>query len=296
MADLFAYKRWHRNYTMKKYTTLTFWFLFICFVASAQSEYSDAFANTASKGVVYNKEFTVDFRAHTNGFLALAANFGKIKTYYKTKYYHFEIGELKHNKEFRTRDFISASASRASSSYIYGKQNNFYVLRAGLGTKRYLTEKAARKGLAVGINYMYGPSLGIIKPYYIDINASDANTNSNLQVRSIRYSEEEAMNFLDISSNSNNANNIIGHSGFTKGFSEVTLTPGLHGKFGLHLDWGAFDEFVKAVEIGLMADVYFQTIPIMVDDYPAQDIIPTNVRNRPFFVNLYLSLQLGKRR
>lgn len=278
---------------MKKLFTLSF--IIICLFAGnmfAQNDYQ-SYLNTQNKGVVYNKEVTVDIRTHTNGFLALAANFGTIKTYYKTKYYHFEIGEIKHNKEYRTRDLAPSNNGRIASSFVYGKQNNFYVVRGGLGTKKYITDKARQKGLAIGINYEYGPALGLVKPYYVNIN-SDVSSG----VRAIKYTPETATEFL-------NYNRIAGHAGFTKGLDELSVVPGIQGKFGLLLDWGAFDEFVKAVEIGIMADVFFRTIPIMVDNISIDDptavtptvidITPENVRNRPFFVNLYISLQLGKR-
>ncbi len=272
--------------------TLTFFLVLLVASATAQGTYRPKMNNT--RGVVYNKEFTVDARLHTNG-MAVAANIGKIKSYYKTRYYHFEIGELKHEKEYRySRDLTSNNFSRASGSYVFGKQNSLFALRAGIGTKRYLSEKASRKGLAIGINYEYGATLGFIKPYYLDIYPNDSN---NRPTRKIKYSEEEALNFLD-------ADRIAGYSGFVKGLGEVSLAPGAHAKFGVHFDWGAFDEYVKAIEVGIMADFYIRNIPLMVDDATLPlntnpprtlEILPENVRNRPFFLNLYISLQLGKR-
>lgn len=265
-----------------------------CSAAIAQNIYQPK-EDTGLKGIVYNKEFTFDIRLHTHG-MALAVNIGKLKTYYKTTYYHFELGELKHPKEYRfSRDIISQNnLTRTSGSYTYGKKNNFYVLRGGYGTKRYFSEKANTKGLALGISYEFGPSIGFLKPYYLDVYLSDSNTN---QPHSIKYDLENAADFLNESS-------ITGNSGFTKGLNEVKFYPGLHGKFGVHFDWGAFDEFVKAIEIGVMADFYLKTVPIMIDNV-AQDlntippttveILPENVGNRPFFINLYISLQLGKR-
>lgn len=267
--------------------------IFLIATATAQGTYQPK-TNNGYKGVVYNKEFTVDVRLHTNG-LAVAANIAKIKSYNKTKYYHFEIGELKHEKEYRySRDFTSNNFNRSSSSYVFGKQNSLFVLRGGLGTKKYFSEKAKRKGLAIGMSYEYGPSLGFLKPYYLDIYPNDSNSNNT---RKIKFSAEEAANFLD-------ADRIAGYSGFAKGIKEVSLIPGIHGKFGFHFDWGAFDEYVKAVEVGIMADIYLKTVPLMVDDATLSlgtnpprtlEILPENVRNRPFFLNLYISLQLGKR-
>jgi hypothetical protein len=53
----------------------------------------------------------------------------------------------------------------------------------------------------------------------------------------------------------------------------------------VHLDWGAFDEFLRALEVGIQLDIYPKKLPIMV-----------NSENRPYFMNLYVSLQLGKRK
>ena len=50
------------------------------------------------KGIVYRKEIAYEARIHTNGGL-IGVNVGKIKTYYKTNYYHLSIGYLKDPRE-----------------------------------------------------------------------------------------------------------------------------------------------------------------------------------------------------
>jgi hypothetical protein len=235
------------------------------------------------KGIIFNKEVTVDLKLHTHGY-ALGVNIGKLKTYYLTQFYHFEFGELRHPKEFRQSfDFQVPSTNRVSRSFVFGKQNNFFVLRGGFGEKRYFSEKAKRRGLAVGISYEGGASLGFLKPYYLELLRIADNDINNVFIRSERFSEENRDIFLDIRS-------IFGSSGFSKGLSEISVIPGGHAKIAAHFDWGAYDEFVKALEIGVMADFFFQNVPIMVESPE----VP-NVENRPFFVNLYVTLQLGKR-
>lgn len=233
------------------------------------------------KGLIYEKETSVDIRLHTNGF-ALAINFGKLKTYYLTRYYQIEIGEVKHPKEYRNTFDLNFSPGRDSRSFIFGKQNNLFLIRGGLGEKRYFSEKAKRKGLAVGVSYQAGPVLGLLKPYYLDLNyTNDPSSPADDVVSPEKYSPENASDFL-------NTNRINGASGFTKGFGEISLRPGIQAKAALHFDWGAFDEYVKAFEAGIMADVFFGSVPIMV---PLE-----NVENSPIFINLYLNLQFGKRR
>lgn len=235
------------------------------------------------KGIVYNKEFAVNFKLHTNGY-ALGVDFGTLKSYYRTQFWSIEIGELKHPKEFRQSfEFRSPSTNRISRAFIFGKQNNFIPIRVGFGEKRYFSEKAKRRGLAIGMSYAAGPSLGLLKPYYLDLIRLTDSPNGEPYIRSETYSEENAQYFLSI-------NNIYGSSGFTKGLDEISILPGGHAKFALHFDWGAFDEFVKALDAGVMIDFYFRRVPLMVESP-----IVVNSENTPIFINLYLNLQLGKR-
>ncbi len=238
--------------------------------------------NEDAKGIVYNREFTVDLKLHTNGY-ALGVNFGQLRTYYLTRYFNFEIGEIKHPKEYRQSfDFQAQATGEVSRAFVFGKQNNFYVLRAGFGEKRYFSEKAERKGLAIGISYEAGPSLGLLKPYYLKLVRFPNPDLNDYVILDEKFTEDNADVFLEIS-------RIYGSSGFSRGLGEISVLPGAHGKFAVHFDWGAFDEFVKALEAGVMVDLYFQKVPIMVDrgvDFP---------ENRPIFINLFLNLQLGKR-
>ena len=236
--------------------------------------------DTQNKGLVYNRETAFQFRMHTNGF-GLGTEFGRIRTYYLTRTFHVELGELKHHKENRANLDRSSATGRISRAFIYGKQNHFFVLRGGIGEKRYFSEKAKEKGVAIGISYKGGPTLGLLKPYYLDLISTENPGSPFVSTVSVKYSESIHDNFLD-------PWNIFGASNWAKGFDEVRLVPGLHLQFSVHFDWGAFDEYLKALEAGIMADVFFQNVPIMVE-------VP-NVENRPFFLNLFLNLQLGKRR
>ncbi len=244
------------------------------FITPGENYYDD------NKGIVYNKEFSVFAKFHTHGF-AMGVNVGTLKTYYLTRFLNFEIGELKHIKEFKQSRDLQPVSNRVSRAYIFGKQNNLYVLRAGFGEKRYLSEKAKRKGLAVGVSYEVGPSLGLLKPYYLELVRNQENGNPPT-VESEKYSPENENLFLDFT-------RIYGSSGFSKGIGELGLIPGAQAKLALHFDWGAFDEFVKAVEAGVMVDFFLQEPALMIET-PGSDI-----QNTPLFINLYINLQFGKR-
>lgn len=271
---------------MKFQTNIALLFLLFTLPVLAQQQLPSGknYYDEGPAGIVYQKETTFDIKLHTNGLIALGFNSGKLKTYYQTRFWNIELGELKHHKEYRQSfDFRAPAANSIARSFIFGKQNNFYVLRGGFGEKRYLSDKAKRKGVALGVVYSGGPSLGILKPYYLELIRTDPDGGNNFYIRSEKYSPGNEDLFLDIS-------RIYGSSGFTKGLGQLSVVPGLNFRAALHFDWGAYDEFVKALEAGIMADFYFKKIPIMVES-PS---VP-NAENRAFFINLYLTLQLGKR-
>jgi hypothetical protein len=233
----------------------------------------------SSVGVLYNKEKSIELRPHSNG-AAIGVHFGTIKTFYKTKYYQFDLGLLRHPKEYRQSITFNTGNpfTRTSNSYTYGKQNHLLVLRGGVGEKRYFSDKAKRKGVAVAVDYEAGASIGILKPYYLHLYRLEDNGFTDY-TSTERYSEENKDVFLDDTK-------IIGPASFFKGLGQITALPGLHGRIGAHFSLGAFDEYVKAFEIGIMVDAYFKRVrvPIMIIE-----------NNTPVFINGFLSFQIGKR-
>ena len=226
-------------------------------------------------GIIYNRETVFNLKMTTNRGYAPGLEFGRLRTYYKTTYYHISIGELKHPKEHRQS--ADPGTGRAFRPFVYGKQNNLLLIRGGWGVKRYYSEKAKQKGVAVGMSYAFGPSLGLLKPYYLAV-PRKKDQNSGFAFTSIeKYSKENANLFL--------GNDIQGAAPFTKGLSEVSPLLGGNASIAFHMDWGAFDEFVKALEIGFMVDAFPNKVPILVSE-----------ENSRVFFNFFVNLQLGKRR
>ncbi len=225
-------------------------------------------------GVIYSRFFTGNGSIHTNGRIGFSAHIGYVETFYKNRYWSVEINELRNVRELRqSYDFQGPFTS--SRSFIYGKINNFYTLHGGFGKQNFFGEPSQTRGVAVGYNYSFGPVLGLLKPYYLDVRRPVDQTTSDI-VR-IKYSEETAAQFLNI-------NSIYGASGFRVGLNEISVVPGARGKAGLVFDFSHSEEFIRAIEAGVMLDLYMRRIPIMVTQ-------PDNF----YFLNLYVSLQLGKR-
>lgn len=226
-------------------------------------------------GIIYNYETVWNLRATTNRGYILGWEKGRLRTYDRTTFYHISIGELHHPKEVKQ----SAPPQTRYRSYVYGKQNALIALRAGKGVKKYYSEKAKVKGVAVGVSYMIGPTLGLIKPYYLALTRYNPDNPLNYSIRLEKYNDSNADIFLENS-------RILGAAPFTKGISELSLLPGANASIAFQLDWGAFDERVKALQIGAMLDVFARKVPFLVN----------NEMNSPVFLNFFVNLQFGKRR
>ncbi|MEM9992460.1 MAG: hypothetical protein AAF738_11905 [Bacteroidota bacterium] len=240
---------------------------------SAQTSFQPRKLSNNGKGIVYNKEVTGDLRLQTDGW-AIGMTFGKLKSYDLTQFIYGGIGELRHPREVWTNDI------QHRGRYVFGKQNNLYVLRAGWGQKHYFSEKAKRKGAAVGMVYQVGPSIGFVKPYYLSVAIPESRT---MDTRAIRFTPATTNEFLD-------KERIRGGGGFLRGWDNLSLAPGVQAIIAAHFDWGAFDQNVKALEAGIMLDLYFQAIPLMVEVERFD-----NLKNQPLFLNFFINLQLGKR-
>jgi hypothetical protein len=254
-------------------TTLTF--LIFSLILSQGTICAQGYLDDLNKGIVYNKEKVFHFNLQRRGY-SFGYQQGKIKTYYRTPYWFVNFGELRNSKEFKQRSFFQSNNNISSRSFIYGKQNSLFVLRAGKGQKRYFSEKQSENGVALGFSYDLGFTLGMLKPYYLEL-FRGLDRNGVALTQKERYSESNADLFLD-------PNRIEGSGGFLKGWDELSLVPGIHGKLAGHFDWGAYDRVLKAIEVGVMADVFSRTMPMMVND-----------SNSPVFVTLFVNLQIGLR-
>ncbi|MCH2023299.1 MAG: hypothetical protein MK207_12555 [Saprospiraceae bacterium] len=209
----------------------------------------------------------------TRGFQVRVA-YGRIKTPVRTMNFFVDFGEIKNPKEKQqTYDGLSIIGG-APKAFIYGKRNNLFFTRFGYGEKYYLSLKN-RRAVSLGFVYSAGFSLGMIRPYYLDLIYRDNLNRPNIVAE--KYSETNMLKFL-------NPQEVDGPSGSNYGWDELDLAPGLFLKAGLLIDWGAFDTILKDIELGFAADFYFREIPMMIFE-----------ENTPVFVNLYINIHLGHR-
>lgn len=195
--------------------------------------------------LVYSKQSIFGFQLRTNGY-GLFYEKGKMKTQRNTMLYSVEFNEIKHPKEDKLPN--GTGGFTFGNPYVYGKINNFYQLQLGFGNQHILGQKGNKNGVAVSVAYKGGLSLGLLRPYYIQVD-------DNGDARTIKYSPEDSTLFVD--------GPILGGGGLGKGWNEIKVKPGLFAKTGLRFDFGRFNEVVSAIEVGVSAEFYSSKIPIM---------------------------------
>jgi hypothetical protein len=222
----------------------------------------------------FKSEFLLGGGMHTRGF-QLTGLYSIIQNENKNLTFQLEFSELKSPKEKKINAERRAVGGSSSRSYIYGKQNNLYTLKLAAGQRFYISEKTDKSPVAIAFSYNGGLNLGMVKPYYLDLIYRFDPQGS--KIISEKYSSSNSLKFLE-------PQDINGASGFSKGWDELTLYPGLYAKGSLIFDWGANDSFAKILELGLSSDVFFKNIPIVIGEV-----------RPPLYLNLFMNFYFGKR-
>ncbi len=221
--------------------------------------------------LIYQKQGAFGFKFNTDAW-SMFYEHGKYKTINKTSLWWLELGERKHPKEEKVPTLSASQGFLIISSYIYGKQNNFYYLKAGLGQQTLIGGKGNKNGVAVSAIYGGGFSAGLLKPYYIEIQNPSTGVKEE-----IKYNNNDNL-FLDPTI-------ILGKGSFGKGFNEIKFVPGVHARAALRFDYGRYNEVLSAMEVGVNAEYYSKTMPILL-------LNP----EKKFFFNAYIALVFGKRK
>jgi hypothetical protein len=218
--------------------------------------------------IIYQKQSVFGIKLNTDGYGAFY-ELGRLKTPRKSNLYSFEIGERKHLKEEK---ITSADGGYLSNPYIFGKINNFYYAKIGYANQRLIGNKGNKNGVAVSALYGGGFSAAFLKPYYLKI------ADGNNQVTDVKYSNNDDI-FIG------EPGQILGASGFSKGFGEMKFTPGAFVKTAMRFDYGRYNELVSAVEVGLNIEVYTKKLPIILLN-----------KDRQLFFNAYAAIEFGRRK
>lgn len=216
--------------------------------------------------LVYNKQSIFGVEIRNLGYGVFYER-SKSKTPLTSTLYNIEFTEIKHQKENR-KFYLFQTPFKPY------KINNFYQLKLGVGQQKVLGQKGNKNGVAVMGVYSGGLSVGLLRPYYVDID-------DNGIITSIKYSKEDSAQFVDATNNGM----VSGSSGLFKGWNEVKLKPGVYAKASLRFDWGRFNEIVSGLEAGVSAEFYTSKIPIMLYQ-----------KEKQFFFQGHIAILFGRRK
>ncbi|MFH1320803.1 MAG: hypothetical protein ABII90_09150 [Bacteroidota bacterium] len=229
-------------------------------------------------GLLYRYEMGGGIIAHSTGF---GINFrkGKHITGFKKKMWEIELVNMKHPKEYK-----SYHSSDNGKGYFYGKQNSFAVLRPGIGIQKVICSKTGDRGVEVRYLYFGGPSIGLLKPVYLEIRKEDPISGDFYVIE--KYDPQK-----------HREPDIYGKAPYFKGITEMKIVPGIYGKFGLNFDYSDLDNKIRAIETGITIDLFYNwrekggKVPIMAKIDSTDDFNP----NKAYFLSFYINILYGNK-
>jgi hypothetical protein len=227
-------------------------------------EHINSLIKQEEEGVIaYKKSFLFGAKLITDGYGAFF-ELGRASSIKKSLLYQLEISERKDKKEEKVSYYAN------TVPYIYGKINYFYPVKLGVQQQILLGNKSNKNGVSVTANYGGGISAGLLRPYYVQVQQGN-------QINYIKYHSADSAAFL--------TSKIYGGPSFGKGWSDLTVVPGLYAKAAVRFDYGTYNEVISAIEVGVTGDYYTKKVPLLA--YNPQ---------KQFFFSGYVSILFGKRK
>lgn len=218
---------------------------------------------TEEEGVITEtKSFVFGIKLINDGY-GMFFELGRSQSIKSAMLYQLEISERQAPKQEKQSSFY-----QNLNPLIYGKVNFFYPVKLGVQKQFLLGNKSNKNGVNISGNVGGGFAAGLLRPYYVQIN-------NNGVLDYAKFNPADSSQFL----------NAIGGPSFSKGWRDMTLTPGVYAKAALRFDYGAFNDIITGLELGVNAEYYTKEIPIMLFG-----------DNKQFFFGAYVSLLFGKRK
>jgi hypothetical protein len=218
--------------------------------------------------LIFNRQNVFGIRLASDGY-GISYEKGFFRTPSRTLLWEFELNEKHSPKEHH----ISAQTDGFDfSSVVPYKLNNLYEFKVAIGQQILIGGKGNKNGVAVSALYAGGLTLGMLKPYYLDVTNAISGA-SNQQT------------YKQFAADSTIGDQITGASGFLVGWDNLTVKPGINAKQAMRFDYGRLNQTVAAIEVGLTEEYFSGKMPIMY-------LVPA----KQFFFNAYVSILFGNRK
>lgn len=221
------------------------------------------------KTTIFVDEYSGGLALHTAGF-SLNFRYGKYMGAFSKKVYEIEFATINHPREVRTVSQLDDNVR----GYVFGKMNSFFALRPSIGYHNIFVPKQSIKGVSITRVLQIGPSIGLAKPVYLNVQRF---INDTLRSRRVVITEAYSPEI-------HSQTDIIGRASFFNGFSEIKIYPGIFTKLAFEFEYSTDKQAIRAIEAGITSDFYFSKVPIM-----------AFAENRSWFLNLYVAILFGQK-
>jgi hypothetical protein len=199
--------------------------------------------------------------------------------------FEVDFAYMKHPKE-------SKSYSVTGSRFVYGKKNLAFNTRLAYGRQHEMFSKHDAGGIAIRYFYSYGPAIVLLKPIYYTIGriypiyAYNPPEIVGYDIERLDKPEKfDPAKYL-------NDTTILSRASFFKGFNELSISPGVFGKFGFNFEYSKEDKIIHALECGVIVEGFLRKIDIMdLRDASGQN---QSGANRQLFLTLFVSYRFGR--
>ncbi|MFL5753678.1 MAG: hypothetical protein ACJ76F_09740 [Bacteroidia bacterium] len=213
--------------------------------------------------VLYRNEAVGLLTAHSRGF---GASYRRLKhvTGTRKRFFEMDVLNMRHPKEYK----VHYDGKGSTKGFYYGKLNSIFLIRGGIGFQNTLYERAERKSVEIRYSYSMGPNLTFAKPVNLYVFVE------NLKDPVIQQYDPDKHKLEDIA----------GRAPFVYGFDHTKVYPGAYAKLAFSFEYADYSNEVKAIETGVIADVYPVGVPTM-----------AKYKREQFFLTLYISFVFGKK-
>lgn len=255
---------------MKKlFNSFLFTFILLGLITvNAYSQVSDDI-DSVENMIIYSNEHFGQVIAHNLG-MGVGYRIGKNTSAFNTRIFTAEIVTMRSWKQIKTINPYYSNSKR----YVYGKMNEVFNLRAGIGFRKLLNDKPYWGGVELRWITDAGASIAFEKPYYIYVIKIEQGAGGNYL-----YNIE-----TELFDPNTSWDDIYGRAPFTKGLNEIKLVPGIYLRSGFSFEFGEIKTRIKAFEAGGMVEFFPGGVSIMADN-----------GEQPFFITFYLAYSFGHR-
>lgn len=220
--------------------------------------------------VLYRNEASFGIFAHSAGGFGLAYRRAQHVTGKRKRMFELEAQNFKHPKEIKS---VNQNAPNAKG-YTYGKLNSILIIRPGVGYQNVVYQKSDKKSVEIRVSYFLGATLAFAKPVYLEVHHTNASNGLPI-ITTERYVPGSYNDTID---------NVLGKASFFKGMEKIKIYPAAYAKLALSFEYADRYNGVKAIETGVVADVYPYAIPMMAYN-----------KKQEVLISLYIKFVWGKK-